>query len=411
MWKGVMAKRLIPGLPSLLEMSAVRRNFSNRIEKDWYRLGLPSSFNELTYLPRNISNQIKGELRRVGVPSSIQEFNELQGNFSEKIKVELKKAGLPASLQEWDQITDQIKSELERAGLPTTFQDWQEIPANITDRIQLNLKKAGLPATFKDLKEIPLNITDQIKYEFQRAASTLKELKEIPGNFTNQLKDDIIKMKLQIRENLEKTPADILEELTTNLTLPLDQNLTKIFYDKFMKFTDPLNLTQTSLEKLNEFQNHLQDLKTLLRQKDLINPDTDLEPILTVIKMLPRLIPKVISSHLPDLDGLIVGTEISLYDLYTVHLALTDIEQFLRKTRGEVNVEKAPKIYTLLTMASEKNVALLGHVLALMIRAEMREEKSVILSESDVEEIQKFWISADEVVDVLEGIKKPTIKH
>ena len=126
----------------------------------------------------------------------------------------------------------------------------------------------------------------------------------------------------------------------------------------------------------------------------------DLGQLRAYLMAAPKLIPLVLEANLPDEDlfkKFLVGTRFTQDELYTLHSSVLELERFLQvsevatrkilhqseasqssehpfillqMTKKGVDAEKAPTVIAMTEALSERNLGLMGAILALMIRAE-----------------------------------------
>ena len=124
----------------------------------------------------------------------------------------------------------------------------------------------------------------------------------------------------------------------------------------------------------------------------------DLGQLRAYLMAAPKLIPLVLEANLPDEDlfkKFLVGTRFTQDELYTLHSSVLELERFLQvclfdrkillksertqssenpsfiqMTKKGVDAEKAPTVIAMAEALSERNLGLMGAILALMIRAE-----------------------------------------
>ncbi len=109
--------------------------------------------------------------------------------------------------------------------------------------------------------------------------------------------------------------------------------------------------------------------------EDILSNTTaaDMEILKLYMSAVPTLIPMALEANLPDSDlykTFLVGTRFTLEELFTLHSSVVDLEKFLQKTKAGVDAEKAPTVMRIAEALSEKNLGMMGALLALMVKAE-----------------------------------------
>ena len=168
-------------------------------------------------------------------------------------------------------------------------------------------------------------------------------------------------------------PPDVPEEHPGTFT---DNILTESLEDFDNKTNDKRNIvTEIEIVEDNEdevdgFPLALPDMTGLEEIAKILSdpgPLPDVDNLVTVTRIIPRLIPFVVADYKDQLAGWLEGTEVQDTDLAEVHETLVTWHHHLQEIKGSALVPG--EVVRVVTIMEENNLGLLTLILHLMLRA------------------------------------------
>ena len=164
----------------------------------------------------------------------------------------------------------------------------------------------------------------------------------------------------------------------------------------------PPNFLIERIKELQNIQNGIgSSLKSILNPH---NPPFKMKDLKLAMAVIPKLVPYVLEANTPKLKTFLkVGTRFTLNELYQIHNSLTDLHRFVAKTRDNFVREKSPTLTTMSDMIIDKNIKLMRTILVLMVKADRsdKSDKSFLLSQEDIEQLQEYLVSPSDIYSIL----------
>ena len=252
-----------------------------------------------------------------------------------------------------DKVLKAKKSDFEKFHL---YQHFLNASQTVKD-----IRLPGLPsvAEITEIKppELPINLedifhTNNIKYlrhTLDKMSMTEEELNILKQPKSALLTDNILSESLDVVENKTNDKRNIITEMELVEDLEEEENE----------------------EEVEEFPLLLPDLVAVEEiSKILADPGPlvpDLENLLTVTKIIPRLIPFVIADYKSQVAGWLEGTEVKDTELAEVHQTLVTWHGHLEGIK--VSPVVPGEVLRVATIVEENNIGLLTLILHLMVRA------------------------------------------
>ena len=222
-----------------------------------------------------------------------------------------------------------------------------------------DIRLPGLPsvAEITEIKppELPINLddifhTNNIKYlrhTLDKMSMTEEDLNILKQPKSALLSDNILSESLDDVENKTNDKRNIITEIELVENLEVEEEEVKEF---------PLILPE--LVGVEEISKILEDPGPLV---------PDVENLLTVSKIIPRLIPFVIADYKEQVAGWLEGTEVRDTELAEVHQTLVTWHGHLEGIKGSALVPG--EVLRVAAIVEENNIGLLTLILHLMVRA------------------------------------------
>ena len=222
-----------------------------------------------------------------------------------------------------------------------------------------DIRLPGLPsvAEITEIKppELPINLddifhTNNIKYlrhTLDKMSMTEEDLNILKQPKSALLSDNILSESLDDVENKTNDKRNIITEIELVENLEEEEEEVKEF---------PLILPE--LVGVEEISKILEDPGPLV---------PDVENLLTVSKIIPRLIPFVIADYKEQVAGWLEGTEVRDTELAEVHQTLVTWHGHLEGIKGSALVPG--EVLRVAAIVEENNIGLLTLILHLMVRA------------------------------------------
>ena len=222
-----------------------------------------------------------------------------------------------------------------------------------------DIRLPGLPsvAEITEIKppELPINLddifhTNNIKYlrhTMDKMSMTEEDLNILKQPKSALLSDNILSESLDDVENKTNDKRNIITEIELVENLEEEEEEVKEF---------PLILPE--LVGVEEISKILEDPGPLV---------PDVENLLTVSKIIPRLIPFVIADYKEQVAGWLEGTEVRDTELAEVHQTLVTWHGHLEGIKGSALVPG--EVLRVAAIVEENNIGLLTLILHLMVRA------------------------------------------
>ena len=222
-----------------------------------------------------------------------------------------------------------------------------------------DIRLPGLPsvAEITEIKppELPINLddifhTNNIKYlrhTLDKMSMTEEDLNILKQPKSALLSDNILSESLDEFENKTNDKRNIITEIELVENLEEEEEEVKEF---------PLILPE--LVGVEEISKILEDPGPLV---------PDVENLLTVSKIIPRLIPFVIADYKEQVAGWLEGTEVRDTELAEVHQTLVTWHGHLEGIKGSALVPG--EVLRVAAIVEENNIGLLTLILHLMVRA------------------------------------------
>ena len=148
----------------------------------------------------------------------------------------------------------------------------------------------------------------------------------------------------------------------------------------------PPNFLIERIKELQNIQNGIgSSLKSILNPH---NPPFKMKDLKLAMAVIPKLVPYVLEAN---------------NELYQIHNSLTDLHRFVAKTRDNFVREKSPTLTTMSDMIIDKNIKLMRTILVLMVKADRsdKSDKSFLLSQEDIEQLQEYLVSPSDIYSIL----------
>ena len=222
-----------------------------------------------------------------------------------------------------------------------------------------DIRLPGLPsvAEITEIKppELPINLddifhTNNIKYlrhTMDKMSMTEEDLNILKQPKSALLSDNILSESLDDVENKTNDKRNIITEIELVENIEEEEEEVKEF---------PLILPE--LVGVEEISKILEDPGPLV---------PDVENLLTVSKIIPRLIPFVIADYKEQVAGWLEGTEVRDTELAEVHQTLVTWHGHLEGIKGSALVPG--EVLRVAAIVEENNIGLLTLILHLMVRA------------------------------------------